>query len=540
MKNNQFAQQWLTASTSMLVLFFALNAAAQSGEPSVRYVRSAVVNLRAEPNATSMSISKLRINTKLSLMETHENFCRVSVERHPETRGFVICSAISSNAVSEKELDAEFVRLRAVYQETLNDRWGSTKAPLSETKSREAFLADPREFLAVLERRFYFSPGIESLAWYGTVAEDVAYMSLMRNETNQSGDKAKYNLPWLSSVKTTWKNMLAFLEGGWEPGEVWPLVGTVTATKPTGAVERAPMFLIQESDAESAVQFLSVLKPWLVKTRPSLFKQDERLHFFGAQPPIKKPDVSQINAEPKNVYLGWQGVMLPAALENPAPPLSGAGMGFRNITGVFEWLKQQPTPLDVNFYPASDRYGIEGLLNTSGVSLKLPKTVHTYAVTDAGLVEAKQIEIGGGAAWCGEQPNVKASFTQPLKKPPLVYFSTMSSIAINKMRAKALAELHFKGFYEFNGMVEIDNGKDKKTRRNLIDDSPRQQFKVQGKHIDLDGDGIADLLITNIWRPQENAASSDGGEEMPPYFLVYANIGGDWQLVAESVVCGGC
>jgi hypothetical protein len=221
--------------------------------------------------------------------------------------------------------------------------------------------------------------------------------------------------------------------------------------------------------------------------------------------------------------------------------MSAAGNGFRNIRPEYEFLKNQSTPIDINFIQTTDRYGIEGLLGTTNVILKMPRTAYTYAVTKGGLVRASALEIGGAIAWCSDAANVKISFASPLKNPPLAFLTTLAPIAADKMKIKPLGERQFKGELEFNGLVELNQEELRRRQTGIQANLPLDTFRLRGFHVDLDGDGIPDMLIAHIELPRNNGLDANGNETDPQtYFLVYANIGGAWKMVAQSIACGGC
>src|SRR4051812_38500431 len=85
--------------------------------------------------------------------------------------------AAAPPASAASAVPTEFDGLRAAYSELLVSAYQS-QAPLSPAAS--ALLADPSRLLALLEQRFQAAPSIESLAWYGSVAEDVAYVGVQR------------------------------------------------------------------------------------------------------------------------------------------------------------------------------------------------------------------------------------------------------------------------------------------------------------------------------------------------------------------------
>ena len=89
------------------------------------------------------------------------------------------------------------------YKELVNTGTSGTNAALSPAQQK--LLEDPADLLALLEKQFYDKPSIESLAWYGSVAEDLAYISVARRATSP------VSTAWVKPARATWRKMIAHM-----------------------------------------------------------------------------------------------------------------------------------------------------------------------------------------------------------------------------------------------------------------------------------------------------------------------------------------
>ena len=489
--------------------------AAQSAEPVQRFVRSAIVNVRTQPDAQATVVARLPINTPVTVsppVQPGARFCSVRVANSPVTQGFMACDLLGSAPISAKELDAEFARAIQDYDAALARRHSPSQS--SPDPKVTAFLADPSPLLAVLERRFYLTPSIESLAWYGSVAEDVAYLNTPA--TSADGTRQPWPaMPWLTSAKSTWANMVAFLEAGWPAGQPWARDGRYAYTA------------VQWSDDNSYLSYLlgdmsggiALLKTWLPPTRTSWLKADGDALFLSGEPLTKRRLLrkSRTGGADGAVYSAEASWTLKSDRSEAQQPRSTAG-GFRSLGSVVEFLKSQSQPLELKF-ERSRQYGIDGLLGVVGARLHMPASVNLYAITQQGVVPGHNLTVTSDKGFCGPSEGVTLALAAPAKSLPLAYFASLAGL---KEPARAVVK-------------PLGERRLKTTSAWMGDGTAR----LRGWQVDLDADGATDLVVINGVFPatlgiSDTYAHGDSGI----FSVVYANIGGVWKLVAHAIEAG--
>jgi hypothetical protein len=364
---------------------------------------------------------------------------------------------------------------------------------------QQKLLEDPAPLLDLLEKQFYDKPSIESLAWYGSVAEDLAYISVSRRATSP------VSTAWVKPARATWRKMIAHMERGWPAGSPWPRFGEVHFESFTPSAN-------PEALAWPAQALAPVLVQWFPRAVPSFFKRDTDAYFVGGEPMTKR-QMLRGGAAGQVFYvaeISHSGVQ-----DEAMRPMSVAG-GFRAAHSWVEFLKAQGDAPSIKFVHAS-QYGIDGLLGTVGVDVTAPPALAAMAITHEGGVAASGMRVTSRHIHCGTGEGVRVSFTAPLKSQPLAYFATIKPVTPSKVSVKRLGQF------------------DSRDANAAPDSRP---FRYTGYRVDLDGDGQADMVIIQGQGPAELPTGGYHPEDSLQS-MVYANIGGVWKTVALAYE-GGC
>ncbi|RQP22959.1 hypothetical protein [Piscinibacter terrae] len=400
-------------------------------------------------------------------------------------------------AVALAVSSAQGASLVETYKDLVSTAASGSNSVLSPEQQK--LLEDPAQLLASLEKQFYDKPSIESLAWYGSVAEDLAYISMSRRATSP------VSTAWVKPARATWRKMLAHMEHGWAAGSPWPRFGELhfESFVPTALADSLPW-------PDQA--FASVLVQWFPRAVPSFFQRDTDAYFAGGEPLTKRQMLrggaaGQVFYVAEISHLGMS--------DEASRPTSLAG-GFRSAHSWLEFLKGQGDAPAIKFVNAS-QYGIDGLLGTIGVDVNAPPSVPVMAITREGGVSASGMRVTSRHINCGTTEGVRVSFSAPLKSSPLAYFATLKPVTTSKVRVKRVGEF------------------DSRDPHAAPDSRP---FHYTGYRVDLDGDGQTDLVIIQGQGPADLPTGGYHPEDSLQS-IVYANIGGVWKRVALAAE-GGC
>ena len=411
--------------------------------------------------------------------------------------GLVLASTAAAQATSTPDL----ARRIAAYDELLNGPARDPSQPVSA--AGQALLDNPTELLTALEKRFYEVPAIETLAWYGSVAEDVAYLGVNRRTDPKTGSVAP-SVPgantWIRTARGNWKRMTGHMERGWSAGSPWPRFGgyTYEATAPA-------------NPASWHEQLESVVVRWFNPVKASLLKQDTDTYVVSGEP-LTKRQMIRGRAGAVQYAAEISALTVFASVDSPR---SSAG-GFRSANSFVEFLKGQPAPFPMKFVNAGS-YGIDGLLGTIGVEVAAPTSLAVFAVTREGAVRASGVRVTGSHQHCGPTQGVRVGFDAPLKSEPLAYVATLRDFDPRKTVVRALGTIQEESSPAGSGMPP---------------------FRYAGFRIDLDGDGQSDLLVVQGRGKAELGTSGLYAEEDSLLSAVWANIGGTWKRVALASESG--
>lgn len=365
---------------------------------------------------------------------------------------------------------------------------------------QQKLLEDPAELLASLEKQFYDKPSIESLAWYGSVAEDLAYISVSRRATSP------VSTAWVKPARATWRKMIAHMERGWTAGSPWPRFGELhfDSVDPTASAD---------SLAWHEQALAPVLKQWFPLTKPSFFRRDTDAYFVGGEPMTKR---QMLRGGPAGQVFYSAELSHQAQSDEANRPASFAG-GFRQAHGWLEFLKAQGESPSIKFTQVS-QYGIDGLLGTVAVEVSAPPSLPVLAITREGGAAASGLRVISKHIHCGANEGVRVKFDAPLKSLPLAYLATVKPVTPSKVSVKRAGQFDSR---DPNAQPDV------------------RPFRYTAFRVDLDGDGQTDLVIIQGQGPAELPTSSSYHPEDSLVSMVYANIGGIWKRVAVAAE-GGC
>jgi hypothetical protein len=415
---------------------------------------------------------------------------------------FTACLMLAGGASAQSlSTQADVARRIVAYDELLNGPGRDPAQPLSA--AAQALLDNPSDLLAALERQFYELPSIETMAWFGSVAEDVAYMGVNRRTDPKTGavNPAEPGAnAWIKTARGNWRKMAGFMERGWAAGAVWPRFGAYTYESTAPA-----------EPASWNEQLEVAMKKWFAPIKPSLLKQDTDAYFVSGEPMTKR---QLIRGRAGSVQYAAEISAL-AVFKSVDAPRSSAG-GFRSAHGFVEFLKGQPNSFPMKFVH-SGSYGIDGLLGTVGVEITAPSTLPVFAVTRQGASRASSLQVTGAHQHCGPGQGVRVGFAAPLKSEPLAYLATTRGFDPARTTVRTL------------GMIQEETA-------NTSTGMP--PFRYAGFRVDLDGDGQPDLLIVQGRGQAELGTSGlyDGEDSL--LSAVWANIGGIWKRVAMASESG--
>ncbi len=485
---------YMTWAAAMAALAITTSASAQDG---VRYVRGTLVNLRAAADRTSAVLARLRLDTPVQLQGPDSGeFCAVTPLRGHPAPGFIACALLAPRELGAAALAAELKPWREAYEILLAQRGSTTPLPPAARR----LLLDPREALALLEKQFYLRPSIETLAWYGGLAEDLAYLG-GQTELDGPGSPALVSRPdWLPAARAGWRTMISLLEQGWAPDDRWPAAGPLrymaaASTEP----EDAPY------------------RHWLVPVKPSLWREDGALYATSGEPLTRRRLLRGAAGAAGAVYAAeisaaWD---MQALVQSP----NQAG-GFRAAGPLLEFLKGQANAPRLKFVHRAS-YAIDGMLGTVGAELTTPDAgVWIWALGREGLAAATQLQLSSQHQHCGPNEGIRVTLPAPRPRDPLAYLVTLRPLEPARVKVSALGSL----------------------QRAADASSGDGGMRYQGWRFDLDGDGQPDLLVLQgrgkaVLPTSGLYANSTQGDDSL-LNIVWANIDGVWKRVAYAAEDG--
>jgi hypothetical protein len=476
----------------VVVLAGALAAWPAQADEATRWVRGTLVNLRAAPERNAAVLARLRLNTPVQLQgpETGE-FCAVKPQRGHPAPGYVACALLAPRELAEAALADELKPWLEAYTVLLTQRNTEQKP----TPLARRLLLDPREALALLERRFYLRPSIEALAWYGGLAEDIAYLGRQPDVDGPGSAPVAMRAEWLPGARTAWRSMISLLEQGWAADDPWPADGPYAY-----------------ETADRAVRDDEPFRVWLVPVKPSLWRDDAELYALSGEPLTKRRLLRGATAPGADYVAEVSSQALPS---DASATRSQAG-GFRAVGPLLEFLKGQPRPPRLRFEQAGS-YGIDGLLGTVAATLATPDgSVHLWALGRDGLSAASALVLTSRQVRCGAAEGVVVTLPAPRPALPLGFLATLKPLTPAQVKVTTLGRL--------------------KLAANAPGGDGAMRF--DGWRFDLDGDGQSDLLVVQgrgkAELPTSGAYPSGAGGEDSLLNIIYANIGGVWKRVAYA------
>ncbi len=470
-------------------------ARAAPADEATRWVRGTLVNLRAAPARDAAVLARLRLNTPVQLQGPEGGeFCAVKPHRGHPAPGYMACALLAPRELSEAALAAELKPWLELYDVLLSQR----SSGKGLTPPARAMLLDPREALALLEKRFYLHPSIEALAWYGGLAEDIAYLGSQPGQDGPDSPPLAPRAEWLAGARAAWRTMTGYLEQGWAADDPWPRDGR-----------------LRFEPAESAIEAGQPARAWLVPVKPSLFRDDAELYAVSGEPLTLR----QLRRGGRGAGAEYVAELSNSArYEDGVAARNGAG-GFRGAGPMLEFLKGQPLPPRLRFEHRGS-YGINGQLGTVAAELWTPTgSPYLWAVGREGLSRATDFQLSSRDYGCGAGQGMSITLPAPRPTLPLAYLATLKPLDPARFKVTPLGQLQ----RPTGGNAAVD------------------PMRLQGWRFDLDGDGQADLLVINGRGPAELPTSgvySNGQDGDGLLSQVFANIGGAWKLVAYAAESG--